>query len=281
MAVEAPRRLLAPLLDHWRERPQRTWSVVVTAFGDAIGPRGGSVQLATLVELFAAMGVDAGAVRTAMHRLVADGWTERRRTGRTSAYALTQRGIATSTEAAERIYAAGPPAWDGRFHLVLQPQDRAGLQRAGFGQASPGLWVAPGPAPAAERLTLAATASPEAARLLGAQAWPLEPLGQSYMRFIEAFAALPGWHDVAPLDAMVARTLLIHEYRRLVLQAPALPAEILPANWPGATARALCAQAYRALLPASEAWLDRHGLPPAGPALATRFDANVLRISVD
>ena len=105
--------MLAPLLAHWRERPQRTWSVVVTVLGDAVVPRGGSVWLATLLALFDAMGIDAGAVRTAMSRLVADGWTERRRVGRNSAYSLAERGRATFAAATARIYAAEPPPWDG------------------------------------------------------------------------------------------------------------------------------------------------------------------------
>ena len=262
---------LGPLLAHWRERPQRTWSVVVTVFGDAIVPRGGTVWLATLIELFAALGVDAGAVRTAMSRLVADGWTERRRVGRNSTYRLTGKGHALSTAAADRIYAAGPPAWDGQFCLVVQPRDRDGLEAAGFGQALPGLGIAPGPVPPMdEPVTLAATAAWPAARLLAARAWKLDRLAASFTRFTAAFGALPGW---APdgLEAMVARTLLIHEYRRIVLHAPALPPDILPPDWPGSAARALCAQAYAALLPASEAWLTGQDLPPAGAELLRRF----------
>ncbi len=263
---------LAPLLAHWRERPQRTWSVVVTVFGDAIVPRGGSVWLSSLVELFAAMGVDAGAVRTAMSRLVADGWTERTRVGRASAYRLTEKGRTASTLAADRIYAAAPPPWDGRFQLVLQPPAREAMERAGYGQAVPGLWVTPAPArPASAAITLTATATPEMARLLAARAWPLDRLAASFSRFIAAFAALPGWSDPAPLEAAVARTLLIHEYRRIVLHTPAFPAEILPPDWPGTAARDLCARAYATLLPASEDWLSRHDLPPAGPELRSRF----------
>ncbi len=263
---------LGPLLAHWREKPQRTWSVVVTVFGDAIVPRGGSVWLATLVDLLAALGVDAGAVRTSMSRLVADGWTERRRVSRSSAYELTAKGMATFTAAADLIYAGGPPEWDGVFQLVLQPLDRAAMVRAGFAPAIPGLWVATGAAPLPARaIALQATTDPGSARALVAQAWPLDRIAASYTRFIAAFSALPGWADPAPLEAMAARTLMIHEYRRIVLQTPALPAEVLPPDWPGAAARRLCAEAYAALLPASEAWLTGHKQPVAHPDLFRRF----------
>ncbi len=260
-----------PLLAHWRERPQRTWSVVVTVMGDAVVPRGGVVWLGTLLALLAAMGVDAGAVRTAMSRLVADGWLERRRAGRNTAYSLTGKGEATFAAAAARIYAGQAPPWDGRFRLVLHPRDRAALEAAGYGQPLPGLFVTPGPAPPPdEAVTLDATVGTEAARALAAQAWRLDRLTSSFARFTGAFSGLPGWAAPDPLAAMVARTLLIHEYRRIVLHAPNLPAALVAPGWPAETARRICAAAYAAVLPASEAWLDTQNLP-ASAGLAGRF----------
>src|SRR5712691_4134540 len=78
-------------------------------------------------------------------------------------------------------------------------------------------------------------------------------------------------------DAFTARILLIHHYRRVVLRDPLLPAALLPKDWPGRAARALCGDIYRALLPKSELWLDQHGtseagpLPKAGADLTRRF----------
>jgi phenylacetic acid degradation operon negative regulatory protein len=72
--------------------------------------------------------------------------------------------------------------------------------------------------------------------------------------------------------------LLIHHYRRVVLRDPLLPAALLPKDWPGRAARRLCGEIYRALLGASEQWLDRHGtnengpLPKAAADLRSRFD---------
>lgn len=67
--------------------------------------------------------------------------------------------------------------------------------------------------------------------------------------------------DLAPLDAMAARVLLVHRWRRLALRWPDLPEAV-----PGSGARRGVAAAYRALRPASEAWLDA-ALPPAnGPS---------------
>ncbi|MFG1316914.1 phenylacetic acid degradation operon negative regulatory protein PaaX, partial [Xanthobacter autotrophicus] len=41
------RRALDLILDHVRAEPSRTWSIIVTIYGDAIVPRGGSVWLGT------------------------------------------------------------------------------------------------------------------------------------------------------------------------------------------------------------------------------------------
>ncbi|WP_158745951.1 PaaX family transcriptional regulator C-terminal domain-containing protein [Acidisphaera sp. L21] len=268
--------MLSPLLAHWRERPQRTWSVVITLFGDAIVPRGGTVWLGTLLDLFGAMGIDAGAVRTALSRLVADGWTERERIGRNSRYRLAEKGRDTFATAAARIYAGQPPAWDGRMRLVLHPKDRATLTAGGWAQASPGLWIAPSRAtPATEPIAMDATLDPAAARSLAAQAWPLDRLAASFARFNNAFAALPDWQAPSPQDAMIARTLLIHEYRRIVLHGPDLPTEILPPDWPGTKALAVCRAAYAAVLPAAEQWLDSQDLPSADAALSRRFQVDI------
>ena len=139
--------------------------------------------------------------------------------------------------------------------------------------------MTPNPAPIDDGdMTLDASCSLATARRMTAQAWPLERLASSFERFTSAFAALPGWVDPDPLTAMVARTLLIHEYRRIVLYAPALPAAVVPPAWPAETARQLCAASYAALQPASEAWLDAQHLPPA-MGLDQRFTERVTDLS--
>ncbi|MGB3316724.1 MAG: PaaX family transcriptional regulator C-terminal domain-containing protein, partial [Albidovulum sp.] len=59
--------------------------------------------------------------------------------------------------------------------------------------------------------------------------------------------------ELAPLDAMAARVLLIHRWRRIVLRYPALPDCLMPATCTGLNGRV--AAAYNLLLPASELWL--------------------------
>ena len=85
---------LARIIQQLKREPSRTGSIVITVFGDAIVPRGGSVWLGTLLEFFEKLDIDASVVRTAMSRLTADGWFERNKFGRNSFYRLVQSGPA-------------------------------------------------------------------------------------------------------------------------------------------------------------------------------------------
>jgi phenylacetic acid degradation operon negative regulatory protein len=54
--------------------------------------------------------------------------------------------------------------------------------------------------------------------------------------------------DSAPGDQLfLLRLLLVHEFRRIVLKDPGLPAELLPQEWAGDTARRLAGNIYRAI----------------------------------
>jgi phenylacetic acid degradation operon negative regulatory protein len=279
------------IIEELKREPSRTGSIVITVFGDAIVPRGGSVWLGTLLEFFKALDIDGGVVRTAVSRLAGDGWLERNRVGRNSFYRLAATGRHTFDIATRHIYDPPPQDWTGRFELLLignaQDRDasREALRSAGFGSPLPGVWVAPSGAPipdeASRAIRLEVSAEDDSGRRLLADSWPLEQIADAYLKFMKTFEPLRGWITRrAPLangDAFTARILLIHHYRRVVLRDPLLPLALLPKDWPGRAARALCGEIYRAILPASEQWLDGHGsnedgpLPKAGSELGHRF----------
>jgi len=263
---------LAPILAHLRDEPSRTWSLIITLYGDAIVPRGGSVWLGTLLAFFHGLEIGDGVVRTAMSRLAADGWLERNRVGRNSFYRLRAKGRAPFQEAAQRIYTAQPEPWRGFFELLLpETIDRSQMEAAGCGAIAPGVWITPRPV-VADGLRLRAEGDADTLRALAGRAWPLAKLGDAYGAFVATFAALLDFlrdgGALSELDALIARVLLIHEYRRIVLRDPLLPAVVLPPDWPGNAARALCAEVYRALLAPSESWLDVHAIDDSGAALS-------------
>jgi phenylacetic acid degradation operon negative regulatory protein len=282
---------LARIIDQLKREPSRTWSIVITVFGDAIVPRGGAVWLGTLLAFFEALDIDGSVVRTAMSRLAADGWLERSKVGRNSFYRLARKGQHTFETATQHIYDPPPSDWTGRFELLLignaEDRDaaREALRDAGFGSPLPGVWVAPSGVPvpeeAARAIRLEVSAEDDSGRRLLSESWPLERTAEAYQKFMKTFAPLSDWlgrgEALADIDAFTARILLIHHYRRVVLRDPLLPQVLLPKDWPRQAARKLCGEIYRALLPASEQWLDRHAsnengpLPVPAAALARRF----------
>lgn len=263
---------------HASGRP-RVWSLVITLFGDAIVPRGGRAPLTLIQDVMARLGVEAGAVRTAMSRLAADHWVIREKDGRNSYYRLADEGRHAFDLATRRIYAAGPPDWDGTWTVVVaapgtvvSAQRAAALRIVGFGSAGNGTWLRPETASAGNGVALGSDVLVVhgAAKLLPGDVstfWAMESLGLAYLELSATLSPLVRLLErsgpLASLDALAARVFACHHWRRIVLRDPALPAELLPADWPGDNARDLMRELYRHLGGPSEAWLDAAGLPVA------------------
>lgn len=263
-----------------RPGPLRTGSLIVTVYGDAILPRGGALALSSLLPLMARLGAAEGMVRTAVSRLGREGLLRGGRAGRRSFYALTEHGRAEFAAAVPRIYGPLEPDWDGRLRLAFPeaPAARAELEALGFARLAPWVLVGVQARPAAAE-TLAALGPPALLARLARRAWPLEALAGAYRDYLDRFAPLAGTGCDDPLEAMARRTLVLHAWRRIVLRDPRLPAALLPADWPGHRARALCLTLYAGCAAASERWLDladdgRGRLPP-GPDPLARFGDRV------
>jgi phenylacetic acid degradation operon negative regulatory protein len=143
------------------------------------------------------------------------------------------------------------------------------------------VWVAPSNVPtpsiAKGAIRLEVSADDAEGRRLVEASWSLERTAESYREFMKTFAPLEDWvraaNDIAPADAILARVLLIHHYRRVILRDPLLPASLLPPAWPALEARKFCASLYQALLPASDPGSIRMGerhRPPAAAGAGTR-----------
>lgn len=285
----------------------RAKSLLVTVWGDSIVPHGGSVGIGSLIELVRPLGLSERLVRTAIYRLTRDDWLVGRAIGRRSFYALTESGRRRFEDAHRRIYAPPRRAWDGTWHLIfanqpdLEAESRERLRRElvwrGFGQAAPGVFAHPSADPdevaallrelAVEDLVLPMRGS---SRLLGQQeplrrlvrnAWDIARLERDYRGFLEHFqpllqvlrdGAAPG-----PEACFMIRSLLIHDYRRVLLRDPLLPDELLAQDWPGAAARALCRDLYRMIQTGTERHLAavlrtaEGPLPAVAPGYWTRF----------
>ncbi len=130
---------LAPLIQnfHAEGRP-RVWSLVITIFGDAVQHRGGRISGVRLQTLLERIGIESGAMRTALSRLAHDGWITRERQGRNSCYQLSPKGIAEFAPATQRIYGAPHTAKITRWTLASGGNPPVNGIRAGVD-----LWLVP------------------------------------------------------------------------------------------------------------------------------------------
>lgn len=236
---------LAPLINALHaEGRLRVWSLVITIFGDLVQHRGGQVSTARLRALLGRVGVEQGALRTALSRLGSDGWVTSERMGRTSQYRLSAHGLARFAPATTRIYAPpreGPVTqWaaivtltgSGAQSVRICPADE--VDEAGDCRVVGELTTV------SDRFR-SAMLDPAHRASLVALALDLRALDKPV---------------IAPLDAAAARLLLIHRWRRIVLRFPDLAVELLPKDAPLRDPRAAVARAYAALTPLAEAWLD-------------------------
>jgi phenylacetic acid degradation operon negative regulatory protein len=283
------------------QRPLRAGSLIVTLFGDSILPRGGTAALGSLIRLVAPFGLNERLVRTAASRLVHDGWLQAHRVGKLSEYHLSAVGRERFAEATRRIYSAPTADWSGRWTLVALPEMR-GVKRKrlrdeltwlGFGEFVPGVFAHPelSEQTLAQIRSLADGAKPmvfeanlhedDAAERLVNLGWDLADLSEGYRRFAMRFGpvleALEHQAHGQEEAAFVARTLLIHDYRKLHLRDPLLPARLLSPHWAGTRAADCCRDIYFGVFNASERYLDQVGatlsgnLPPADPTVLQRF----------
>ncbi|PKO89737.1 MAG: phenylacetic acid degradation operon negative regulatory protein PaaX [Betaproteobacteria bacterium HGW-Betaproteobacteria-10] len=299
-------------LDAFRQQTRvQAGSLIISVFGDAILPRGGRVWLGSLIRLLEPLGLNERLVRTAVFRLAKEEWLRTETVGRRADYVLTNAGRRRFDEASRHIYASHAPLWDRRWRLILavgefDPKERERLRQAlfwqGFGVLGADCFVHPSADLTAAYDALVAEGLADCLGrlmpLLAAdsrsglaandadlvhRAWNLEALASAYGEFVATYLPILAelrrdrQAEVDEEDAFLLRTLLIHDYRRLLLRDPELPDVLLPVDWPGQKARLLCKELYRRLIAASECHLDKlltladGSNPPGDPAYAERF----------
>ncbi|MDE1166216.1 MAG: phenylacetic acid degradation operon negative regulatory protein PaaX [Pseudomonas sp.] len=288
-----------------QQTPIRASSLIITLYGDAIEPHGGTVWLGSLIQLLEPMGINERLIRTSIFRLTKENWLTAEKVGRRSDYSLTGTGRRRFDKAFKRVYSSTLPAWDGSWCLVLGTQlsaekrklVREELEWQGFGVVTPALLACPRYERADLNATLAelgvledtlvfettaqdALAS-KALRTQVKESWSLDELAVHYSEFIQLFRplwqALREQEQLQPQDCFLARILLIHEYRKLLLRDPQLPDELLPSDWEGRAARQLCRNIYRLIYARAEQWLSATmetadgPLPEVGEGFYRRF----------
>lgn len=261
---------LAPLIQALHaEGRLRVWSLVITVFGDSVEPRGGRIATGRLRTLVERIGVEEGALRTALSRLAADGWVVSERIGRSSTYSLTARGRSEAQGATASIYRGPRGQSDDQWQVLvtgLPPQNAIPL--------GGDVWLARANEPSAGGdLAVAgklAVGPKLADRIVSAEH------RQAAERMRADLAALARITRPDPLDAIAARTLLIHRWRRMVLRFPEIDDALLASCHPLKSLRQDVGTAYHALSPFAESWLSQDvasspAMPDADAQLPSRF----------
>ena len=235
-------------------RPQ---TLMLTLLGRYLLGREVAVSAASVIEVFARVGVGEHAVRSTLTRMVNRGLLVRQRHGRTMYFGLTERSERILRGGETRLWKAGAVNrdWDGVWTLLgfslpeswqkQRHELRSQLTWAGFGPLFNGLWVAPGRTAVEEIVgslgleshvkafhasTLPGTDVDQMIR----ETWDLEAIAAPYHAFVERWRRAENGSD-----PLAVKLLLDSDWLQVIRDDPRLPVEHLPADWPAAEAEAL------------------------------------------
>ncbi|MGI9155955.1 MAG: PaaX family transcriptional regulator [Marmoricola sp.] len=247
-------------------------SALFDLYGDHLRGRGGWAPVAALVRLLDPLGVAAPAVRTAISRMVAQGWLDPRTAHGAPGYALTERAERRLDDAATRIYRTCSADWDGSWRVLVldavpdrprRDRVRNQLRFLGYAPLGDNTWVSPRKVDAGDLLDeeavravqLTSTDPTPVATLV--DAFDLVSLGESYRDWLEDARTLVEAHPAAsPREAFGVRSTLVHEWRKFLFRDPGLPAVLLPREWPGNAAADFFDRQADLLLPSARQFIN-------------------------
>ncbi|MGA5758926.1 PaaX family transcriptional regulator C-terminal domain-containing protein [Nonomuraea bangladeshensis] len=232
-------------------RPQ---SLMFSFLGIYVLGRDTAVYSGSVIDVFARLGVSEEAVRSTLTRMVKRNLLARHRQGKKVYFGLTPHATEVLDNGRRHVWERGAVNrdWDGTWTLVgfslpgsersTRHDLRSQLIWAGFGPLQGGLWIAPGAKDVDSMLAslglggnvtvLQARAfKPTEPADLVRKAFDTDQIAERYRAFLDR------WDTAQPLPSAaddLARQLFLHtDWLQLVRQDPRLPAEHLPADWPG------------------------------------------------
>ncbi|HUC22896.1 MAG TPA: PaaX family transcriptional regulator C-terminal domain-containing protein [Streptosporangiaceae bacterium] len=244
-------------------RPQ---TLMLNLLGRYLLSRQVVVSAASVIEVFARVGVSEHAARSTLARMVKRGMLARERHGRAMYFGLTAQAERILHDGEDRIWRSGAVNrdWDGYWTLLgfslpeswqrQRHELRSQLTWAGFGPLFNGLWIAPG---RVEVTDLVASLGLESrVRAFHAQTvpgtdiakmvqenWDLDAVASRYYGFLERWQNpdMPARRG----DPLAVQLLLACDWLQVIRADPRLPLEQLPADWPAAKAESLFAELDR------------------------------------
>lgn len=252
----------------------RSKRLLVTLLGDFWAAGHAPIPSANLVRILEEFGIASANARAALSRLTQQGLLERTKQGRRTSYAPTTQAIRTLERGRRRIFSREDVLpWDGTWTLIafsvpsndgeLRRLLRARLRWLTFAPVFDATWVTPHDRAEIVREQLdelgindaMVLRSREVDLLPGGrtrldQAWQLEELAERYAALVRRYAPLASRSargEVTRREALVERTELVDDWRRVIRDDPDLPAEFLPEGFPRAEARRLFLATYDTL----------------------------------
>lgn len=252
-------------------------SALFDLYGDYLRPRGGRAPVATLVRLLAPLGITAPAVRTAVSRMVRQGWLHPLRLSMGPGYLLTPKAARRLDDAAARVYRTSRTQWNGQFDLLLidTPTARTDRQKLaatlsflGYGALDHGTWIGARPSRDVdpllteariryERFDAAHAGGLQGAVALVRRAWDLSAIGTAYEHFVREIRPVVEATHADDEAIYAARFALVHAWRGFLFRDPQLPPILLPDPWPGSAAAQFFDHHAARLRPGADRFVDR------------------------
>lgn len=277
-------------IDDWvasrRSASRRSGSVLISLISDFVVPHGGAIALGSLVDAGACVGVSEHTIRSSVNRLVADGWVSTESMGRRSICRFSDSGMKRYSMAAKRIYQNLNTDWSGEWHMIvsnnwmIEPERYSEHVRdilwSGFGRVSENVFIRPKLAqkgsccnwdlPEALPESLACFTGikkqciPDTAiNAMIQRAWDLGTVKSRYQFFIDRYEGLLDTLLKSPavsgVQAFSIRSLMFHDFRRIRLIDPVLPAALHSPKWNGDHAFSIAQRLYQLLAHPSEQYI--------------------------
>lgn len=240
-------------------RPGSTTSLLRTVLGIYLRELGGWIAVSSLLELMDALDVPAPISRTALARVKKRGLVLPEVRGKAAGYRIADDAVRMLARGDRRIYHPRTMPSDGRWCAIsfsipeeqraVRHQLRRRLRWIGCGTVSSALWICPAyltdevieildDLGVREHTTVLVTERPiVAGELVDAvrQWWDLDALAEHHREFVREHGSDLTAPDatVTPREAFAHYIRAIDAWRIIPYIDPGLPADLLPADWPG------------------------------------------------
>ncbi len=261
----------------WTNEQPAHHRYIVTLFGLFGRPAGKPIPVAAIVSLLAELDSEPSSVRSSISRLKKKGVLISQKTAAGSSYALL-KDLEPHMQAGDvRIFTPQAASIGDPWLLVSfsVPESerknrntiRTGLSRMGFGVVTAGLYIGPSRLKAevsayirehdlwsyVDLFVCEASGHMDLENKV-AQWWNLDAIAQEYQNFINLYQPeVKKWQSRLRQESGSAQEAfklyipMMTQWRRLPYLDPGLPAELLPNNWAGITARKVFNDLHRLL----------------------------------